>query len=59
MGDQRSIPESFIRDYVDKLLEIAAAMQPSSFRDAIVLRADNLMDLVEAYRDRNKPRPPV
>jgi len=47
-----SIPEDWIKHYVDVLIASAAKLEPSKFRDAILLRAEHAMDLVKAYRDR-------
>jgi len=47
---QRSIPEEWIKRYVDQLLKAAQGLEPGAFRDAVVLRAEHVMDLVEAFR---------
>ena len=48
------IPEEWIKDYVDKLLFMAAKLDVGPFRDAILLRADHAMDLVKAWRESQK-----
>ncbi len=44
------IPESWIKAYVDQLLEIAGKFPEGPMKDAALLRADHVMDLVKAYR---------
>jgi hypothetical protein len=52
-----AIPEAFIKYQVDTLVEMAKAMPAGPLRDAILLRTDHYMDLVEAYRmSQAKPR---
>ncbi len=46
----RSIPEVWIKAYIDQLLEIAGKFPEGPMRDAALLRADHAMDLVKAYR---------
>ena len=48
-----SIPQEWIRDYVDKLLLFAEKLD-GKMREATLLRADHAMDLVRAFRERNK-----
>lgn len=44
------IPQDWIKAQVDALLSAAERMPPGAFRDAILLRAEIMMDLVEAWR---------
>ena len=46
-----AIPEKWMKKYVDQLLEIAAKFPPGRMRDAALLRADHVMDMVKAYRE--------
>ena len=46
-----NIPDEFIKNYVDQLLLAAAKIGPGKMSDAILLRADCIMDLVKAYRE--------
>lgn len=59
VGDEilpQSIPESWIKHYVDQLLEIAGTLpEDSKMRDAVLLRAITGMDLVKAWREKQKP----
>lgn len=48
-----NIPDEFIKNYIDQLLIAAAKIGPGKMSDAILLRADCIMDLVKAYRERN------
>lgn len=48
-----AIPESFIKSYVDQLLWAAERLEPGRMRDAVLLRADIVMDLVKAWRGKN------
>jgi hypothetical protein len=44
--------EIFIRDYVDKLLRMAATLpEGAPMREAAMLRADHALDLVKAWRE--------
>jgi hypothetical protein len=45
-----SIPETWISAYVDQLLVIAGRLPDGGMRDAALLRADHVMDLVKAWR---------
>jgi hypothetical protein len=47
-----AIPEEWIKKYVDQLLELAGRLEPGAMRDAMLLRADHVMDLVHAWRKR-------
>jgi len=49
-----AIPEEWIKKYIDGLLEGAQKLEPGNFRDAIVLRAEHAMDLVQAYHESKK-----
>ena len=51
MSDQRSIPEYWIQQYVDTLLKLAGDLPNGLLREAMIIRADNIMELVKAYRD--------
>lgn len=46
-----SIPETWIKQYVDQLLDTAAKLPTGPMRDACLLRADHTMDLVRAFRE--------
>lgn len=48
------IPQLWIKDYVDSLLLLAAKLHEGSMRDATMLRAEHAMDLVEAFKSRNR-----
>jgi hypothetical protein len=47
-----SIPESWIKGYVDRMLALAAKFPDGKMREAVLSRADHAMDLVKAYRER-------
>ena len=51
----KPIPQEFIRDYVDSLIA-AAKMFPegSVMRTSALLRADYVMDMVKAFREKNE-----
>lgn len=49
-----SIPQTWVRDYVDKLLELAARLPEGGMRQATLSRAEHAMDLVEAWRESCK-----
>jgi len=49
-----NIPLEWIRKYVDQIIEVAGRMPEGKLRDALLLRADNVMDLVKAWKDSNK-----
>jgi hypothetical protein len=45
-------PDEFIKNYIDQLLTEANKIGPGKLADAVLLRADAIMDLVKAYRNR-------
>jgi hypothetical protein len=45
-----SIPEEWVRDYVDQLLAVAASFQDGAMKASAALRAEHAMDLVTAHR---------
>lgn len=49
--EKDSIPESWIKYYIDQLLEGASKLEPGPMQDTLLLRADNIMDLVKSWRD--------
>ena len=44
----------WIKKYVDQLLEGAQKLQAGPLRDALLLRADHVMDLVQAWKERKR-----
>jgi hypothetical protein len=46
-----AIPERWIKEYVDQLLACAEKFPEGAMRDSALLRADNVMDMVKAYRE--------
>lgn len=50
-----AIPEDWIKDYVDTLIQAAQRLEPGGFRDAILSRADHALDLVTAWRASQHP----
>ena len=53
--DQDAIPMEFIQAYVESLLATAVKFDHvSAMREAAALRADHVMDLVRAWKERNK-----
>ena len=55
MSDKNTgdIPQSWIKDYVDKLIKVAKELpENSAMQKACVDRAQHALDLVEAYRKR-------
>ena len=51
--DNSDIPQEWIKHYVDQLLDVATKLETGGMRDAVLLRVDNVLDLVQAYRRRN------
>ena len=49
-----AIPEEFIHRYVNRLIEVAEKCSPGKIRDACLQRANNAMDLQQAWRTWNK-----
>ena len=47
-----AIPEKWMKGYVDQLLEIAAKLPDGLMKDATMLRADHVMDMVKAWREQ-------
>lgn len=56
MTTNNSIPEEWIKNYVDSLLQAASTLEIGKMRDAVLLRADNIIDLVKAYRSSSKDK---
>ncbi len=54
MTNSQAIPEKWIKNYVDQMLKIAAKFPRGRMRDAALLRADHVMDMVKAYREKDK-----
>jgi hypothetical protein len=49
----KPIPQEWIRDYVDKMLLLAARLpEGSPMRAAAALRAEHIMDMVQAWQER-------
>ncbi len=48
---ENSIPEQWIKESIDTMLEIAAKFNDGPMRKAAMLRAEHAMDLVKAYRE--------
>jgi hypothetical protein len=46
-----AISEKWIKGYVDQLLEAAGKFAEGPMRDAALVRADNVMDMVKAFRE--------
>jgi hypothetical protein len=48
----KPIPQEWIRDYVDKMLSLAATLPENSLmREAAALRAEHIMDMVKAWQE--------
>lgn len=48
----KAIPEKWIRNYIDQLLDVAKGLPENSLmREAILLRADHTMDMVKAWQE--------
>jgi len=53
------ISETWIRDYVDQMINVAKQFEEESImREATLLRADHAMDLVKAWRREKRDDPP-
>lgn len=52
MGDTvySSIPQAWIKRYVDQVIEMAGKLDDGGMRDATLLRAEHAMDLVRAWQ---------
>jgi hypothetical protein len=48
------IPEEWISNYVKTLLDMAGKLSPGTFQDAVTLRAEHALDLVDAWHNREK-----
>lgn len=48
------IDPEWVKKYIDDLLAAAQKIAPGAFRDAIVSRAEHVLDMVEAWK--NRPR---
>jgi hypothetical protein len=52
MANKDPIPQEFIIRYVDQLIKLAESLPNGSpFRDAIILRADNVLDIIKAWQE--------
>ena len=49
-----AIPEKWVKEYVEKLLETAAKFPRGRMRKVTLLRVDHIMDMVEAYREHSE-----
>lgn len=47
------ISQEWIKKYVDSLLAYAKACGDTPLRNAALVRADSIMDMVKAWRERN------
>lgn len=48
------IPEEWIKGYVDSLIKVAKSLDDNSvMQTAIALRAENILDMVVAFREKN------
>lgn len=46
------IPQQWIKEYVDTLLEVGKQLEPNGLmQQAVLVRAHNIMDMVEAFRE--------
>lgn len=45
------IDQEWIKKYIDQLLELAGKLPTGPMRDACLLRADTVMDMVKAWRE--------
>lgn len=60
MANWQPIDQDWIKRYVDQLREVASKWPvSSSMHAALVMRADHVMDLVKAWRERKDPRMPL
>ena len=51
----KSIPDEWVRRYIDSLLEAAKLYPPESvMHESILLRAATILDMVQAWRDDPK-----
>lgn len=52
--NMQDIPEQWIKEYVDKILDIASQLPSNSAMcNALLLRAEHAMDLVKAFREKD------
>jgi hypothetical protein len=54
MTSLKPIPQEWIKNYVNQLIDVAASLPEGKLRDATILRADHAMDLIEAFQNRTK-----
>jgi len=48
----KDIPQEWIKNYVDQIIKVAKDLpEDSSMRNACLLRAEYIMDLVKAFRE--------
>jgi len=52
------IPQEFIKEYVDELISAAKLFGDSRMGNAAMIRADAIMDMVKAFRDKKEPQRP-
>ena len=50
------IPQEFIKEYVDELINAAKLFGDSRMGNAAMIRADAIMDMVKAFRDKKEPK---
>lgn len=48
----RPVDQDWIKRYVDQLLELASKLPTGPMRDACLLRADHVMDLVKSWQEK-------
>ena len=53
------IDQRWVQHYCEEFLEVAGQLPEGKLRDAVMLRVDNVMDLVEAWQKRDETLPPV
>lgn len=52
--DRSPIDQQWIQRYCDELLKVAPQIPEGAFRDAILRRAECVMDLVDAWQTRKE-----
>lgn len=48
------IDPEWVKKYVDQLLECARKFNTGPMRDAMLLRADHVLDMVKAWKERKR-----
>lgn len=54
MSSLKPIDLEWLKKYIDDLLDNAKKLPAGKFRDAVVLRAEHAIDLVEAWKAHQK-----